>query len=121
MSKKKRFPVLTHGVRVEVTWLDIVGDPIGEPDNAEMAYCTTMGYFHAWKGRGRNRALVLCLTGFPKENNDCRGSDIYPFGVIKKIEVLGAKRDHELQDSDGVSEPGAPALSDLQSVGESVA
>ena len=117
----KRFPSMKHGDVIRIKWLDIVGDSIGEPDKAAMAVCVTTGHFHGWKGRGRNRALVLCLTLFPEENNDCRGSDIYPHGVIQKLEVLSyAKRDNELQDSDGVSKPGAAAPRDLQPVGESV-
>jgi len=99
-----RFPKLKHGDVVRVTWLDIVGDSIGEPDKAEMAFCETTGHFHAWKGRGRNRALVLCLTVFPRENNDCRGSDIYPYGVIKKLEILhGAEDCPDHKATDGVA------------------
>jgi hypothetical protein len=118
---KKKFPKLGHGDRVEVTWLDIVGDPIGDPDRAEVAYCQTMGYFHAWKGRGKNRALVLCLTVFPKEGDACRGYDTYPFGVIKQIEVLHARSSHPVQVSDGDAKPGAPAALPVLAPSEPVA
>lgn len=104
-----KFPKLKHGDRVEITWLDIVGDTIGDPNEAEPALCTTLGYFHRWKGRGRNRALVLCLTRFPKEGETCRGYDTYPFGIIEKLEVLERPHEQEsnpdVQKPDGVDQP----------------
>lgn len=86
--KRKDVPEMEHGDAIRVHWLDIMGDVTGRPAEAALAECRTLGHFHEWKGRGKSRALVTCLTQFPKEPGECRGSDIYPIGCIERIEVI---------------------------------
>jgi hypothetical protein len=90
---KRRMPKLKPGTRIEITWWDIVSSPIGDVDDAEPALCTTLGYFHCYKGRGIARSLVAGLTLFPKEGGDPRGTDVYPVGCIEKIEILSTEKE----------------------------
>lgn len=74
---------------IAIYWLDIVSDAIGDIAKADTAYCVTLGHFHEWKGRGRNRMLVTGLTIFPQEEGEePRGWDTYPVGCIDDIKVV---------------------------------
>jgi len=79
------------GDPIEVHWRDIVGSSTGDPDDAEPASCTTLGYFHRWKGRGRNRSLVVHLTRYAAADYDPTGYDAYPVNIIDGVVMLTTK------------------------------
>ena len=76
-----------RGDLVEVQWLDILEDSVGDPDQAELAPRVSVGYFWAVRKSHGIDALVTTTTidvGTTGQNGYC----IYPLDAVARIKMI---------------------------------
>lgn len=92
MAKRTTAP--KRGDRVEVVWLDICEDSIGNPDDATCLHRVSIAYF--WDRRtvdyaGLKADLVVTCTTLDSDNHTQQGWTSYPAGTVLGIRVLRGK------------------------------
>lgn len=78
---------LRKGDLIEVLWLDILEDSVGDPDKSELAPRVSVGYFWGVKGSHGIQALTTTTTidvGTTGQNGYC----IYPLDAVSNIKVI---------------------------------
>jgi len=88
-----------RGDLVEVQWLDILEDSVGDPDRAELAPRVSVGYFWMVRESHGISALVTTTTidvGATGQNGYC----IYPLDAVAKIKMIrkGRGKAHKAQE-----------------------
>lgn len=81
---------LQRGDLIQVIWMDVVEDPVGDPDAAKLAYRTSYGLFWAWKDSlvGKSRTLVTSNTVDDPHIMSQSGWIAYPEGMILSIKLV---------------------------------
>ena len=82
-----------RGDLIEVAWVDIVMDPVGNPEEAKLARRKTPGRF--WEQREDDGIRVLVTTATTDEDgHDQAGYYIYPQSCVVGIRLIerAAKR-----------------------------
>lgn len=78
---------LRKGDLIEVLWLDILEDSVGDPDRAELAPRVSVGYFWSVTVSHGIQALVTTTTidvGTTGQNGYC----IYPLDAVSNIKII---------------------------------
>lgn len=78
---------LRKGDLIEVLWLDILEDSVGDPDRAELAPRVSVGYFWSVTMSHGIQALVTTTTidvGTTGQNGYC----IYPLDAVSNIKII---------------------------------
>ena len=78
---------LRRGDLIEVLWLDILEDSVGDPDRAELAPRVSVGYFWSVGVSHGIKALVTTTTidvGTTGQNGYC----IYPLDAVSNIKII---------------------------------
>lgn len=78
---------LRKGDLIEVLWLDILEDSVGDPDKSELAPRVSVGYFWGVKESHGIKALTTTTTidvGTTGQNGYC----IYPLEAVSNIKVI---------------------------------
>lgn len=82
---------LIRGDLIEVHWLDIFEDSVGNPDEAEVAPRISVGYFWERKETKGVRVFVTTTT-IDREDTSQNGYCAYPEVVITRIKSIRRKR-----------------------------
>jgi hypothetical protein len=91
VSKRKAARLPERGDLVEVVWLDITENPVGDPDEAAMSRRVSYGLLWDQRKEGKLEVLVTTTT------RDAFGSHqsgwcIYPMGCIESVKILKRAR-----------------------------
>jgi hypothetical protein len=73
---------------VELEWLDIVEDPVGDPRDARPAHRVTIGYWVGWrtiKGEDGKDVRMAVTTTTKDDLQSQSGWCCYPAGVVRCI------------------------------------
>lgn len=73
---------------MEVEWLDIVEDPVGDPRDARPAERLTIGYWVGYRGivtKSGEKVRVAVTTTTKEEPASQSGWCCYPAGAIKRM------------------------------------
>lgn len=86
---RKRQPA--RGDRVEICWIDICEDAIGNPDEARCIVRVTLAYF--WERRivdysGLKAELVITCSTIDEDSHVQQGWTAYPSGAILGMRIL---------------------------------
>ncbi len=74
---------LRRGDLIEVQWVDITEDPVGDPDHAFLPTRHSVGYF--WSGTGDTFVTTMTMD---EDVADQSGYCIYPLGVVTGIKIV---------------------------------
>jgi hypothetical protein len=83
---------LIRGDLIEVHWVDIWEEPVGDPDEAEIGPRVSVGYF--WE-RKESRGLPILITTTTIDKEEDTGQSgwcAYPESVITRIKSIRKKR-----------------------------
>lgn len=78
---------LLRGDLVEITWVDIYENPVGNPDEADVARRVSIGLFWERRSNGDGVPMVVTTTT-TDDNHDQAGYCCYPEGVIVGLKIL---------------------------------
>jgi hypothetical protein len=92
------------GDLIQVDWVDIAEDPVGDPNKAQLARRTSYGLFWEIRHDGAQEVLVTTTTvdrGSAEQSGYC----IYPLSCVVKLSVIkkrkGGKKERKLGTTDG--------------------
>jgi len=78
---------LQRGDLIQVEWLDVVEDSIGNPANAKPAHRTSYALF--WERKSVNGSEILVTTTtIDKDVPDQQGWCAYPLGMVLSVRVI---------------------------------
>jgi hypothetical protein len=77
-----------RGDVVEVDWLDIAEDPVGDPRKAEIARRKSVGCYWGWKNQHGRRVLVTTTTKDAEDLQHSSGYCAYPWSVVLGLKIL---------------------------------
>lgn len=81
---------MERGDLIEIKWLDIAEDPVGNPDRAKLPRRSSYALF--WEERLDGDIPVLVTTNtLDSDTPDQQGYCIYPRSVVVGIEVIRRK------------------------------
>ena len=82
---------LIRGDLIEVHWVDILEDSVGDPAEAVVAPRITVGYF--WEQKiSKGVPVFVTTTTIDKEDTSQNGYCAYPEAVITRIKMIRRKR-----------------------------
>lgn len=96
MAKKDERPP-ERGDLVQVEWVDIYEDPTGDPDDAELAFRTSIGYFWKKGGSKYGPPVTVTTTTIDDDKETVSGTStsgfcVYPDSCIIRLKII--KRAH---------------------------
>jgi len=80
---------LIRGDLVEVHWVDITEDPVGDPSKAELPLQINIGYFYEKK---MSRDMPIIVTTTSVISDDQSGYAVYPECIVVRIKMIRKKR-----------------------------
>lgn len=99
---------LQRGDFIEVTWADILEDPVGDPEKAELAIRKTLAIY--WDERvSEGVPSLVTTTTLDADGSHQQGFCIYPRACVLKVELIkrkkgGRKRGNARRNSRGSQE-----------------
>ena len=80
-----------RGDLIQVDWVDIVEDPVGDPADAELRRRTSYGLFWDRRDDAGVSVLVTTTTMDPDDSSQ-QGYCIYPSACVTRIKIIKRKR-----------------------------
>lgn len=80
-------PELYRGDLIEVTWLDIFEDSIGNPDKAEVAHRVSFGLYWAQITQ-HDHPILITTTTIDNKDDASSGFCAYPLGVVISLKII---------------------------------
>jgi len=80
------FPALTKGDLVEIVWIDICEDSVGNPDRADLLRRTSFGLF--WEFKTSQGVESLVTTNTLEDDHAQSGYCCYPTSCILDLKVI---------------------------------
>lgn len=84
-------PEPERGDLVQIDWVDIFEDSVGNPDRAELAARTSIGFFWARKS-DRGVECVVTTTTMDAGDHSVSGYCIYPLSCVVKMRIIKRTR-----------------------------
>jgi hypothetical protein len=83
-----KHPKLTRGDVIEVDWVDIFEDSVGDPRKPRLAKRTSIARFWAWTRLEGVQALVTTTTVERNVDGGNEGYCAYPRACVRRISVI---------------------------------
>lgn len=81
-----------RGDLIQVDWVDIAEDPVGDPNKAQLARRTSYGLFWEIRQDGAQEVLVTTTTVDKGIYAEQSGYCIYPFACVVKMSVIKKRK-----------------------------
>jgi len=83
---------LERGDLLQIEWLDITEDPVGNPDQPKLAHRHSIGFFWTVGEDAGVRTLVTTTTLESDDEVENSGYCVYPEGTVHRVKIIKRKR-----------------------------
>jgi hypothetical protein len=85
---KEIWASLERGSLCEYRWCDIQGNPVGDPDDACLAYRTSLGWFWGLKTDDEGVEVVVFANTLDSDHHAQSGWDCLPLSCVRELDIL---------------------------------